>query len=56
MRNDLVSSMMNFNDECNNRDHEPLQELTAHHQSGGERSVATALYMLALQELTTVGT
>jgi len=36
------------------RDHEPLQELTAHHQSGGERSVATALYMLALQELTTV--
>jgi len=36
------------------RDSEPLQELTAHHQSGGERSVATALYMLALQELTTV--
>ena len=50
------------------RDNEPLQvlllslfsfnisikELTAHHQSGGERSVATALYMLALQELTTV--
>ena len=28
--------------------------MTAHHQSGGERSVATALYMLALQELTTV--
>jgi len=36
------------------RDSEPLQELTAHHQSGGERSVATALYMLALQEITTV--
>jgi len=36
------------------RDREPLQKLTAHHQSGGERSVATALYMLALQELTTV--
>ena len=31
-----------------------IKELTAHHQSGGERSVATALYMLALQELTTV--
>ena len=31
-----------------------VQELTAHHQSGGERSVATALFMLALQELTTV--
>ena len=36
------------------RDSESLQELTAHRQSGGERSVATALYMLALQELTTV--
>ena len=36
------------------RDSEPLQDLTASHQSGGERSVATALYMLALQELTTV--
>ena len=36
------------------RDCEPLQDLTAHRQSGGERSVATALYMLALQELTTV--
>ena len=36
------------------RDCEPLQELTAHRQSGGERSVTTALYMLALQELTTV--
>jgi len=36
------------------RDTEPLKELTATHQSGGERSVATALYMLALQELTTV--
>ena len=36
------------------RDSEPLQDLTGHRQSGGERSVATALYMLALQELTTV--
>ena len=36
------------------RDREPLQELSPHHQSGGERSVSTALYMLALQELTTV--
>jgi len=36
------------------REQEPLQELSGHHQSGGERSVATALYMLALQELTTV--
>jgi len=36
------------------RDSEPLQELTPHHQSGGERSVATAIYMLALQALTTV--
>ncbi len=34
------------------RDNEPLRELTAHHQSGGERSVATILYMMALQELT----
>ncbi|XP_053709705.1 structural maintenance of chromosomes protein 5 [Synchiropus splendidus] len=28
-----------------------LHELTAQHQSGGERSVATMLYLLALQEL-----
>lgn len=34
------------------RDDETLQELTAHRQSGGERSVATVLYMMALQELT----
>ncbi|GFO25795.1 structural maintenance of chromosomes protein 5-like [Plakobranchus ocellatus] len=33
------------------RDHENLRELTAHHQSGGERSVATVLFMMALQEL-----
>lgn len=33
------------------RDHENLRELTAHHQSGGERSVSTVLYMMALQEL-----
>lgn len=34
------------------RDAEVLRELTSHHQSGGERSVATVLYMMALQELT----
>ncbi|XP_005089499.1 structural maintenance of chromosomes protein 5 [Aplysia californica] len=34
------------------RDYENLRELTAHHQSGGERSVSTVLYMMALQELT----
>uniref|UniRef100_UPI00358F1C96 structural maintenance of chromosomes protein 5-like n=1 Tax=Myxine glutinosa TaxID=7769 RepID=UPI00358F1C96 len=28
-----------------------LQELTQYHQSGGERSVSTMLYLLALQEL-----
>lgn len=33
------------------RDSETLRELTPHHQSGGERSVATVLYMMALQEL-----
>lgn len=32
------------------RDTEPLRELTPHFQSGGERSVATILYLLALQE------
>ncbi|XP_077557186.1 structural maintenance of chromosomes 5 [Haemaphysalis longicornis] len=36
------------------RDDEPLAELSAAHQSGGERSVATVLYMMALQELTSV--
>jgi len=36
------------------RNSQPLQELTAHHQSGGERSVSTAIFMLALQALTTV--
>ncbi|XP_064460877.1 structural maintenance of chromosomes protein 5-like [Ornithodoros turicata] len=36
------------------RDHEALTELSAAHQSGGERSVATVLYMMALQELTSV--
>ena len=36
------------------RDEEPLQELTGSRQSGGERSVSTALYMMALQELTSV--
>ena len=36
------------------RKNEKLQELTASHQSGGERSVATMIYMIALQELTNV--
>ncbi|KAK3930595.1 Structural maintenance of chromosomes protein 5 [Frankliniella fusca] len=34
------------------RDEEQLQDLNAHTQSGGERAVSTAIYMLALQELT----
>eukprot|EP00051_Salpingoeca_urceolata_P001875 m.44782 g.44782 ORF g.44782 m.44782 type:complete len:1069 (+) comp11735_c0_seq1:335-3541(+) len=34
------------------RHNEPLQLLTAHHQSGGERSVSTMLYLMALQALT----
>jgi chromosome segregation ATPase len=29
-----------------------MQELTAWQQSGGEKSVATMLYMIALQEMT----
>lgn len=33
------------------RDGEQLRELTPFHQSGGERSVATVLYMMSLQEL-----
>ncbi|XP_041363245.1 structural maintenance of chromosomes protein 5-like [Gigantopelta aegis] len=33
------------------RDGEQLRELTQHHQSGGERSVATVLYLMALQEM-----
>ncbi|XP_053202380.1 structural maintenance of chromosomes protein 5-like [Panonychus citri] len=36
------------------RDNEVLKELSAFHQSGGERSVATMIYMIALQELTKV--
>lgn len=28
-----------------------LHELTPHHQSGGERSVSTMLYLMALQDL-----
>ena len=34
------------------RKNEELHELTAHHQSGGERSVATILYLMALQGVT----
>lgn len=36
------------------RSGEPLQELNSNIQSGGERAVATAAYMLSLQELTPV--
>ncbi|XP_023227302.1 structural maintenance of chromosomes protein 5-like isoform X1 [Centruroides sculpturatus] len=36
------------------RDSEQLKELTPYQQSGGERSVATVLYMISLQELTKV--
>jgi chromosome segregation ATPase len=36
------------------RDEEQLQELTQNLQSGGERSVSTAIYMISLQELTHV--
>lgn len=36
------------------RNGEPLQELNRNIQSGGERAVATAAYMLSLQELTPV--
>lgn len=31
------------------RDNEPLAQLTAHRQSGGERSVTTMMYLMALQ-------
>ena len=34
------------------RDSESLQLLTSTRQSGGERSVSTMLYLLALQDLT----
>ncbi|XP_015177763.1 PREDICTED: structural maintenance of chromosomes protein 5 [Polistes dominula] len=36
------------------RDTDELQELTRHHQSGGERSLTTAIYMISLQELARV--
>ncbi|XP_017884045.1 structural maintenance of chromosomes protein 5 [Ceratina calcarata] len=36
------------------RDTDKLQELTRHHQSGGERAVTTAIYMISLQELSRV--
>ena len=36
------------------RDSEPMKDLDACHQSGGERSVSTMIYMLALQELAQV--
>ncbi|KAG7188677.1 hypothetical protein KM043_008299 [Ampulex compressa] len=36
------------------RDSDHLQELTRHHQSGGERAVTTAIYMISLQKLSRV--
>lgn len=36
------------------REGDKLQQLTEHHQSGGERAVSTMLYLMALQEQTTV--
>ncbi|XP_014204116.1 structural maintenance of chromosomes protein 5 [Copidosoma floridanum] len=36
------------------RDADELQVLTRNHQSGGERAVTTAVYMISLQELTRV--
>lgn len=36
------------------RDIDQLQELTRNHQSGGERAVTTAIYMISLQELSRV--
>ncbi|XP_014480265.1 PREDICTED: structural maintenance of chromosomes protein 5 [Dinoponera quadriceps] len=36
------------------RDSDELQELTRHFQSGGERTVTTAIYMISLQELSCV--
>lgn len=36
------------------RDADELQALTRTHQSGGERTVTTAAYMISLQELTRV--
>ena len=36
------------------RDSEPMKDLDAYHQSGGERSVSTMIYMLSLQELANV--
>ena len=49
---DFVRKSYNMPSLC--RSNEPLARLNPHQQSGGERSVATALYMLALQELTVV--
>jgi len=34
------------------RSDEQMQELTAWQQSGGEKSVSTMMYMIALQEMT----
>ncbi|CAK1547618.1 unnamed protein product [Leptosia nina] len=36
------------------REHEQLQQLTRHAQSGGERALCTAIYLMSLQALATV--
>lgn len=38
-------------DSSGDREHETLQQLTAHRQSGGERAVSTIFYLMALQSL-----
>ncbi|KAK9886239.1 hypothetical protein WA026_015757 [Henosepilachna vigintioctopunctata] len=47
-------SQYGLNIKVSYRNGEPLQELNATIQSGGERAVATAAFMLSLQELTPV--
>jgi len=51
-RNDLENYGLKIDGKSHKQ--EPLQELTPNHHSGGERSVATAIYMLALQASITV--
>jgi chromosome segregation ATPase len=36
---------------CNTRENETLQQLDAHRQSGGERSVSTIFYLMSLQSM-----
>lgn len=52
--NDKEFSQYGISIKVTYRNGEPLQELNSNIQSGGERAVATAAYMLSLQELTPV--